>query len=256
MEQQRDPQSLSEARTLLQQLARRAGRRSSVQLPLAFVKGEAPPLSALLRGGRSGEVRMKVFLTYVMRATAAPYDTLALYPPHLAEALALPDPDTRGTRRIQEALRWLIRHGYLAESPGKKGGRQVRVLNPMNVGSSGSDQWPGRGEGRRYLTVPIELWTNGWICVMSGRALALYLVLKELTSGRDQKWADGPRRELYGLSPATWQRAAGELKNLGLLTVAQDMVRDDYAVKRLRNVYELHHERVQSLTPEQLRAMN
>ncbi|NMC34905.1 MAG: hypothetical protein GYA36_20995 [Veillonellaceae bacterium] len=242
----------AEAHAALQSLVDRARRRSSVALPLEFVKGGSDtPLARLLGGGRSGEVRLKLFLTYVMRATRKPYETRQFHSSEAARALALPDPDGKGARRIQAATRWLKNAGFLAEKGDRRSLPQVQILDPRRVPHPlVLKPWPGRGEGKRYLSLPIELWSNGWICVLSGRALALYLVLNELTTSRSNRgWTDRYRRELYGLSDATWARAAGELKEMGLLTITKKSVKDDSAVERERNIYELHQERLKTFTP-------
>ncbi|WP_454778742.1 hypothetical protein [Georgenia muralis] len=234
-----------------------AKRRASVQLPIGFVRGGIgkPPLARLLGGGQSGEVRLKLFLTYVMRATAKPYGTGALYTLDAARALGLPDPEDKGMRRVQAGMRWLRTYGFLAETVDDQGRQQIQVLDPMST-SGETKHWPGRGDGSRYLSVPIELWTNGWICVMPGRALTLYLVLKELTGGRDdRRWTDAERKKRYGLSSSTWTRAATDLEGLGLLTVDQAQVRDDYAVKRRRNTFHLHDAFIKNMTPEQMSAV-
>jgi hypothetical protein len=249
---------LTEARTHLQRLVDRAKRRASVQLPIGFVKGGPgdPPLARLLGGGQSGEVRLKLFLTYVMRATAKPYGTRALYTVDVARALGLPDPEDKGVRRVQAAVRWLKANQFLADTTDEKGRPQIQVLNPMTPGGEGLTPWPGRGDGNRYLTVPIELWSNSWICVLSGRALVLYLVLKELTGGRDdRRWTDPGRKKLYGLSSSTWSRATTELADFGLLTLEKRNVRDDYAVARLRNTYKLNEEVIRDMTPEQVSSL-
>ncbi|WP_275001717.1 hypothetical protein [Promicromonospora iranensis] len=245
---------LSDAHANLRQLVRRAGRVSSVQLPIGFVKGGSgePALAKLLGGGQSGEVRLKLFLTYVMRATKAPHTTRPLHAGEVARTLALPDPATKGVRRVQAAMRWLKSERFLAEIKDGDGRRQIQVLNPMAPATGNPPPWPGRGDGNRYLTLPIEFWTNAWICVMSGRELALYLILKELTGGReDRRWTDAERKDLYGLSGSTWSRAAIELSEHGLVSVDQALVGDDYAVTRRRNVYRVNETVMKTFEPHQ-----
>jgi hypothetical protein len=247
---------LTEARVRLQKLADLAKRKSSVQLPLGFVKAGSgdPPLARLLGGGQGGEVRLKLFLTYVMRATKAPHATRPLHGGEVAQALALPDPQNKGVRRVQAAMRWLKSHGFLAEGTDGEGRPQIQVLNPMAPADDEPAPWPGRGDGNRYLTLPIELWTNVWICAMSGRELALYLVLKEVTEGRThRRWTDPERKNLYGLSGSTWNRATVELKDHGLVSVKQEWVGDDYAVRRQRNVYTVNESIMKSLEPDYVR---
>ena len=129
-----------------------------------------------------------------------------------ATMLALGDPEGQGARRDKQAQRWLRDAGFIQRVENGTHPPHITLL-PL----------PERGEwGGRWITLPIGLWSNGWIQVMSGRALTLYVVLRELTGGRpDGDTADGRRKRQYGLSDETWARGTTELPDLGLAHVTR-----------------------------------
>jgi hypothetical protein len=106
--------------------------------------------------------------------------------------------------------------------------------------------------GGRWITLPIGLWANGWIHAMSGRALTIYVVLRELTGGRpDGDTADGRRKRQYGLSDETWARGCADLEDLGLATVTRVIDRSDPFVRRQpRMKYRLKNQALTDLPPE------
>ena len=196
----------------LQLAVKRSRRSSSVRFPIGFVRqevsGESPPLAQLLRGG---EVRLKLYLTLAMIATRAPHE---LDPPpasHLAAMLNLDDPTHNGARRINDALQWLHAKGFLIRTPRPGRTPHLQLLHPGSVPI---------GSGR-YVSLPIAIWEEGWLYVLSARALALYLVLREATGGRGAATLPGGRKAQYDLSADTWTRATRELETAGLLDVRE-----------------------------------
>lgn len=220
-------------------------KRTSVALPVQLVRnmanGSDAELARLLRGGanrpgRGGAVRLKLYLTLVMRATRAPHDLPGSPAHHYAQLLALPDPARSGRRRITQALTWLEDEGFIALT-GKGRGSMPSIRVKRTYKSRGY-------EGPRYVSVPIEMWTNGWILRLPGRAVALWIVLKELTSSGDEKsdgaaWATGDRKAEYGLSADTWTRATQELEDAGLLEIEQVIERPEFGQVRRRYKYRL-----------------
>jgi hypothetical protein len=102
-------------------------------------------------------------------------------------------------------------------------------------------EWP-RIEKGRYVTIPIELWTKGWILKLNGRSLAVYMALLELTGGTqagEGRFLPGERKRQYGLSDDTWTRATRELQDLGLLVVESEMYGDYELEMRVRKRYRL-----------------
>ncbi|MDF0531664.1 hypothetical protein P0W64_19185 [Tsukamurella sp. 8F] len=245
---------------LLEKALVRSQRKSSVRLPIEFVRDRdsveaEPPLALLLRGG--GEVRIKVLLTVLMQATKPPH-AKKVRAKELAAMLALRDPDGAGAKRVLKALRDLERlNGRADNSPVKlveatrEPGRtpSVQVLNPDGSGQ----EWDDTKLPSPYITLPIDLWKHGWLIALSGRAIALLIILKEITSGRKPAgtgWVDGIRKRQYGLSDDTWTKATRELVDAGLVTV-HDHVYAFHGEPRRRNVYTLHLERLASGGPGQ-----
>lgn len=225
----------------------RSGRRSSVQLPLEFVRNSAnpeagTPLAWLLQGGRGGEVRLKLYLCLRLLATDEPFDIRqGIRSEYWAATLGLGNPSVNGKRRISAALEWLDKNGYikLERRPGMPS--PLRLVNPLDP------MKPFAVTGPRYVTLPLELWREEWIVALSGKALALLLVLREVTGGRNDKpqpLATGRQRE-YGLSTDTWTRATSELKDLDLLEVTRVTDFTDLDKRRVRNAYTLDMVRLQ-----------
>jgi hypothetical protein len=221
----------------LQAAVRKSKRTTSVRFSIGFVRrqltGETPPLARLFR---AGDVRLKLYLVLTMIATRFPFE-IDNSPPatYLASMLNLEDPDKNGARRITDALAWLHREKFLERTsrPGKT--PRIRVLQP---GSSDI----ARG---RYVSVPLDIWDKGWLLYLSGRALALYLVLLEATGGRPGRTAmlTGDRKAQYDLSDETWARAAAELEDAGLLhveeTFSKSSEKEEFELRRRRLRYTL-----------------
>lgn len=236
------PDSVSrESLERLEKAVDRAKRKKSVQLPRGFVYRDqhdnaSTPLSELLQN--KGDLRVKVFLTALMMATREPHN-LKLPASEMAVLLGLEDPQGKGRRRVQDTYRALATANMIAkvDSPGRTS--ELTVLNP----DGSNEEWNSRELQHPYLSLPIELWKNGWIIKLSGRSIALFAVLRDLTASRpnDSGWADGIRKRSYGLSKDTWRRASAELKEEDLL----DITREPHTVageRRLRNVYKLKNE--------------
>ncbi len=244
--------------TLLERAVEKSRRKSTVQLPIGFVReergmGANPPLARLLRGspgrgGRSGDARLKLYLTMRMRASAEPYDLKRYEPSHnYAQMLGLDSPTQAGSRRISDALRWLASNDFIerieGDTPPYPG---FKVLNPLVA----LDPSSHRAYRDRWVTLPLEVWTKGWIAQLSGRSLALLIVLRELTGGSADggATADTRRKTTYGLSPDTWTRATVELEDAGLLRT--EYVYDDQdlgVISRRRLKYYLRSDRLNDL---------
>jgi len=231
----------ADSRLRLRQAVDRSKRRNGVNLPIGFVRSEQkPPLAQLLQGGRGGEVRLKLYLCLSLLATAHPYDIgKPIRSSWWAEALGLPDPETAGARRISDALDWLDRHKLirLVRRPGRPS--TVVLLDPR--GGGGAYRTTSEAKERRYVQVPLGLWRQEWIVVLSGSALALLLVLLELQGGETD--ANNPpflatgRHEQYGLSEDTWTRASKQLQEHKLLSAGSVLEGRDLDMRRRRNTY-------------------
>lgn len=237
-----------EAVERLEKAITRSKRKSSVRLPQGFArdsvgKPPSPPLAELMQGG--GEVRLKVFLTTLMMATKGPHAT-KVTSKDLAAMLNLSAPDAAGARRVNKAFQDLV-DAELVERVREPGHvPNTKILNPTGNG----EEWDAAVLESPYITLPIDLWQRGWFIALSGRALALIIILRELTSGRPggKGWADGTRKRQYGISDDTWTRGTKELVDAGLLEITEH-VYASYGEPRRRNIYKLRLERLSVFDP-------
>lgn len=248
---ERPPQQTIE---LLDKAVQRSKRSGSVRLPQTFARDQvsqvaSPPLARLLRGG--GEVRIKVFLTVLMMATKPPHST-RVPSKDMAAILNLRDPDGAGARRVNKAFSDLEAAGLVRRDREPGHVPSTTVLDP---GGSG-DEWNDRQLPVGYITLPPDLWRRGWVVALSGRALALLIILRENTGGRSKNgaWVPGTRHRQYGLSEDTWTAATKELSEAGLLDVDEKVFAYQGEPRR-RNVYTLHIDRLGQYDPGQLSAL-
>jgi hypothetical protein len=235
----------SRAAYMLEQAVKRSRRGSGIQLPTGFVRadvrGLTPPLARMIRGGRGGEVRLKLYLTMILIAVRPPHDIDNVPARAWAEVLDLEDPAGLGARRIADALQWLAKNNFVHLDSQRGRPPVVRLLSAVGDGTRFD-------RGRRiYVRVPIGLWQNFWITQLSGSGLALLLVLLDLQSGRKASTPPalpGQMRRRYGLSDDTWTRASKELTELGLLEIRRQPQGRDFDARRMRNTYWINVERL------------
>jgi len=240
----------TEAVKRLEKAVRKSKRSSSVRLPVEFARAagdDDPPLARMMRGGQGGESRLRVYLLVRMMATAAPHH-LSITATDAAACLDFPDPPTVGARRVNAAFKALasddLRLIAIKAPPGRT--RTLEILNPDGSGLA----WDDTKLRAPYITLPITLWRKGWLLALSGRAVAILIVLKELTAGRksDGAWVDGIRKRQYGFSDDTWTRASKELKDRGLLTVERHTYQSQ-GEPRQRNLYQLNLDVLEKYAP-------
>jgi hypothetical protein len=199
---------------------------------------------SMLRGGRGGEVRLKLYLTLTLLAVSEPYTiTRDITARTWAETLGLSDPDENGARRIREALKWLDDHDFVRveRRPGRP--PSLRLLDPSG---NGADYHRPRS---RYVKLPVGYWDQEWITHLSASATALLIILLDLLGGKnrpDSMPASREQRRRYGLSPDSWTRATKELKAAGLLVTGKSSIGPNLDWRRSRTTYEidgwrLHH---------------
>lgn len=237
----------------------RLGRRTAAPLRLSFIgahdddreDGAVPPLARLLRGGRGGEVRLKLELSFLWFAAAPPHD-VSLPARVWAVLLGLEDPEARGTRRIRQAIDALESSNLIRveRQPGMppriwlldEGALDVPYTLPgaaFNAARNTPDAWR-----HRYIQLPDTLWTNGWIATLSGAATAMLLVLFA-ERGTDKSGKElwfSPKRadQLYGLSEDTRSKGLRELRAAGLVTARRRSAsRNALDTRRVRNTYRL-----------------
>jgi hypothetical protein len=238
----------SAAMRTLERLVERSRRNTGVRLPATFVRGDGrkPMLSELLRGGRGGEVRLKLYLSTVLLAGSkhshkihGKNTIVDVSGPTWARALALPDSAAAGARRVADAQNQLASKRLIKvdRRPGQE--PRVQLLHPS--GSGGHWVEPGSP----YVRIPLDLWTNRWIWILTGKELAVYMAILDLCSGRGRDGTGGPQAlsgtsvAYYGMSGDTWRLGAASLERHGLIRTDMTVVRVDLESPRRRKRYQL-----------------
>lgn len=216
-------------------------RRQAVALPPSFIKAadRSPALARLVLGGQGGDVRLKLFLTFLMRATKAPHNLDGRTNKTLGALLGLPVETAE--RRVASALTWLEQEGFIRRHKRTGEAAAISLLNPSVPQVAGvAAPWKQRDTSGAYVKVPINLWASGWIQVLSARAIGIYISIAELTSiNGDEATMSGHRKRMYGYSDDTWTRALIELTNAGLVRVTVKIAAQNGQLPRRRNVYSL-----------------
>lgn len=252
---QPSPDALAAAHSLS-----RRSRDRTAQLRRLFIErldiGEPTPLALMLRGGRGGQVRLKTYLSMIWLAAAPPHDVS--YPARAwATLLDLPEPSTRGARRINDAIGWLEDNNFVSVASQAGLPNRVTLQNELGNGkryrvpgevfnkarTSGAD--PASLSAERYIQIPPAFWTSGWMATLSGAGTAMFLVLLAERIGKNDEqelWFSPEVANLrYSLSHDTRSNGLQELRRAGLITAKRRPVASDiFDVQRFRNVYLLH----------------
>ncbi|MGX1615453.1 hypothetical protein ACWIF8_16390 [Micromonospora chalcea] len=251
------------AKRVASEFAARLGNRrveSGAPVRNRFVtslEGELPGLASLMRGGgRGGQTRVKLFLSLLWVCTAKPYS--ASFPSRAwAALLGLEEPDARGARRIQEAIRDLDARKLISVQD-RGGLPSVLTLNDEG-GSSAAYVPPSeafnalRRSGappeilaqHAYFKIPSKLWTDGIIARLRGPGIAMLLVLLCERRGdtTSEVWfSPDIADQRFKLAPATRTAGLQELRSLGLLETKVRPVSHDGTFinfKRRRNAHTL-----------------
>jgi len=104
------------------------------------------------------------------------------------------------------------RHPYRPETEHDNLSRRLRRGEFLLAHSSRSARTHPEHWELKPVAVPAELWANGWVTALSGRALVAYLVL--LNHRRDNGISTVPkiRTHQYGLNADLWASAVRELE--------------------------------------------
>ena len=258
-----DPSHLAGAALALA-IGRRVGfRRAPIRR--CFVRLQDPahttPLAVALRGGRGGAVRIKLLLSMLWLAPAPPHD-LTMPTRTWANLLGLSDPERAGTRRVSEALGWLQTHRLLrlTQNPGRpttayllhECGDGEEYSSPVDRAGATGSLFPASD---RYISLPSEFWTGGWIRALSGTAIASLLALLDLEP-LDAKpfWVSPTQAQrLHGLSESTRQRGIAELVAHGIVHVEKKLITAPWGAGRTfhrRNILAINHGNLRSGTPK------
>lgn len=245
------PEPTTDSRTKMELLTAASKRKTGLQLPHSFLRGEdePPPLLRLLRGGRSGEVRLKLYLTASLIAAARPHEYRRNTPARVwAELLNLPKPATAGARRVSDAFEWLNDHDYLRVDR-RRGMPPKFTLLSMDL--DGKEYAKPTTE---YVAIPLGLWTRHWINALSGTELAILLAILDLPGNDDPhsrhpRFATGEQKSKYGFSDDSWTKATKQLVHLGVLEVHRKVANGGMSQRRNRNIYRLTDPELHSKPP-------
>lgn len=226
---------------LLQVFVAESARLSTVQLPGVFASREDcdPPLAQLVR---LGEPALKLYLTLVLATRTPPHE---LYRGTSASRFARmlgydeaerDEPASSGTRRIQRALSSLDAAKSKFISRTRRPGRvDLLTVNHFIEGLK-------RPYAPPYVTLPLSLWSHGWINVLSTPGLVVYVALRHACVGDESHpfHVLTYRRRQYGFSDETWRRGTQELVALGILRVTKGTPDDRDAKRRQRSIFHLN----------------
>ncbi|MFC1431363.1 hypothetical protein ACEZDB_11980 [Streptacidiphilus sp. N1-3] len=237
--------------------------RKRAQIRYRFVEREnieepVPPMARLLRGGRGGQVRLKLYLSFLWMQTEDLGTPLGYPARAWATLFDLPDPSKAGARRITDAQSWLEEQGFVGVAARPGSGNLITLLDdsgnrePYVVpGAAANRERAEKGKSlqNRYIQLPGTFWTNGHITVLSGAAIAMLLALlceKGASEEGTGMWfspSDAERR--FALSEDTRSKGLRELSEAGLVTTRRRPVNPtDFDVRRMRNVHDLRLERL------------
>lgn len=198
------------------------GRQATIRR--GFVRSDdprrPPPVARLLVGGRGGEIRLKLYLSMLFIAVAAPYSTE--FPARAwAEMFDLEAPADAGSRRVRDAIDWLERHRFVRMV--RRPGRESEVFLLSDEGTGAPFVLVSKEARDIWIKLPSEFWAKGWVAQLSGRAVVTLLVLLDYSRLVNQFgksfWIPPVRaRELYSLSSETLARGTSELVSLGVVT--------------------------------------
>lgn len=246
--------SVDVSRDRAAQLAGRLARKS-VAVRSSFIvsmdPATPPPMTLMMRGGRGGEVKLKLLLSMLWIAVKDPYDVTR--PARVwAELIGLDEPETRGAARVNAAVRRLVEGDFLEVE--KRPGQSSRLILREETGRGAVYTHPGshweKHEGMplpknapRYTQLPTRLWTEGWIATLHTPAIAMLLVLLEQTRGKnyDGLWfSPSVAVKRYGLSETTRRKGIDELDKFGIIAVDRVPVgRGTLSEIRRRNTYSI-----------------
>lgn len=234
----------------LQYFAERS-KRQAATFPVGFVRDEVseagPMLAQLVKGGRGGEVRLKLLVSMHLIAGGGKRDDVTRSPVSWAQMLDLPEPETNGARRVRDGCAWLEDHQLIVMEHHR--GKEPTVFLRSALGDGGPYARQAGGGGSRYIRVPVSFWHHGWIVTLSGTALAMWLVLAEMQGGREKEkvWVSPPdARQRYRLSEETFAKGVWELAEHNLVSITKEpQGAAQWLYNRYRNGYQLDFGRLE-----------
>lgn len=215
--------------------------------------GDQVPMADLLRGGQGGEVRLKLLMSMLWMAGNPPHDTS--YPARVwATLLDLPQPESNGARRVTAAISWLEDYGLVRtdRTPGlpakvfllDERGSRDSYRPPGSVWSERQEAGEAMDQSDYWVTLPPEFWTKGWISILDGPAIAMWLALMvEATRYKrisDLWFSESQGRRRFDLSADTRNDGLRQLEARWLVgSQKQAISRSSFDYKKMRKIYTL-----------------
>lgn len=249
------------------EFARKVGHRRRISgapvrkgfVSTVFYTGGAatPPLAALLRGGgRGGQLRVKLYISLLWLCAAEPYEA-SLPARAWAALLGLADHETRGVRRIHEAIRDLHERKLITV---RDRGGMPSVLGLLDENATGEPYIPpstaystltrqgaepARLRRHQYFRIPSSFWTEGYVSQLGGPGVAMLLVLlcEQPRSGAGIWFTPETARQRFALAHSTRTTGLQQLRELGLITSKVAVTSEDgtyLTFQRRRNVHQLN----------------
>lgn len=230
---------------LLRSAVTRSKRHEQVPFSSVFLRSTddtRPPLARMIHGGQGGRVRLKLYLTITMMVTRSPHDLRSSPSPrYWARMFGMSD--AAASRRITSNLRWLHDNKFISLTPRAGNVPQITLLESSGLG--GPYVRPTSAD--TYISLPLDLWNQGWILKLSATELAFLMVIRDVQQAQDQpRYATRERHDSYHLSWDTWTRATKTLKDLELLEVTRIPQGGDFDYYRMRNLYRANLERLKT----------
>lgn len=248
------------------EIAAAAGRRVDTPVRRTFVRNlndedpARPPMTRIYVGGRSGTVALKLYLALIWRCAKPPYST-AIPARAWATLLGLPDPETKGARRVAAALKRLEEGRFVVVTPQPGAPNLVTLLEESGEGRA--YEVPSTAYARaertplppeqiyrhRYFKVGSKLWLSGKIQGLSGPGLVMLLILlaERGGEGRPVWFSTSAFHDRYRISQQTRAAGTSELMTAGLLSIEKKSLAADprsttLDPRRSRSVYRLFGE--------------
>ena len=186
---------------------------------------ERTPLAAMATGGQGGEVRLKLFLTLIWLAARPPHQVRDKTAGAYAHLFGLQEPETNGAKRVGAAIDWLVANDFVIAD--RKNGRPAKLTLRHERRTDVYTRPKPDGDGKVaeediWVNVPAELWSQGWMAVLSGTALTTLLILLDESLGRPE--AKGEERTGRGGTTYT------HITKSGWVWIAESVLESRYRV--------------------------
>lgn len=233
-------------------------RQRNARIRRSFVRRQVeseapPPLARFIRGGRGGQVRLKLYLSVLWIAVGEGASANVVFPARAwAELLDLPDPEVKGARRVVDAFNWMESNSFIRKGDPRPGRpTEIILLHESGTGAAyvtpGTPPEPGESypPDDRYFQLPPDFWTSGWLAVLSAPALAMLLVMLEFVRNPSSSFFIAPAlaKRHYAVSEDTWTEGIAELRWHGLIKVNKRSISEDFGWRRVRNEYTINWSR-------------